>query len=104
MGDTNDASWLVNMHIWPSLSTLISLRAASVSRQLCRLARFGTALCLLCVLCMQKSTSAVAIVGSVDCEAACGLSLLTRIEHCVWCVRKIWLLQIVLSTQGQKGV
>ncbi len=78
--------------------------AASVSRQLCRVARFGNALCLLCALCMQKSTSAAAIAGSIDCEAACALSLFTRSEHCLQCVGKIWLLQVVLSTQGQKGV
>ena len=103
IGDANDAGWLVNMHIWPSLSTLICLTAASVSRQLCRLARFGIALCLLCVLCMQRSTSAAAVVGSSDGEAACRLSLLTRSEDCVCCVVQVWLSQVVLNTQGQMG-
>lgn len=103
MGDANDASWLVNMHVWPSLSMLICLTAASMGRQLCSLARFNNALCLLCVLCMQKSTSAAAIVGSIDCEAACGLSLFTCSVHCVWCVVKIWLSQVVLSTQAKRG-
>ena len=102
VGDANDASWLVNMHVWIRLSTLICLMPASVSRQLCSLARFGIALCLLCGLCIQKSTSAAAIVGSIDCEAACGLSF-TCSKHCVRCLGKIWLLHIMLSTQAQKG-
>lgn len=100
-GDANDAGWLVNMHVWLGLSTLICLMPASVSRQLCSLARFGNALCLLCVLCMQRSTSTAATVGSIDCAATCGLSLSTCSEHCTRCVGKIWLLQIVLNTQGE---
>ena len=102
VGDANDASWLVNMHVWTRLSTLICLMPASVSRQLCSLARFGIALCFLCGLCIQKLTSAAAIVGSIDCEAACGLSF-THSKHCVRCLGKIWLLHIMLSTQAQKG-